>query len=42
MTGELNMFWWLFGTGIFLSLFITFVMFQVWDSVDNINHEDKE
>ena len=27
------MFWWLMGTGLFLSLFITFVMFQAHGQV---------
>ena len=35
MTGESDMLYWLIGACIFSSLLITFIMFQVWDHVDN-------
>ena len=35
MTGNEDLFYWLIGTGLIMSLFLTFVMHIVWDIDDD-------
>ena len=40
MTGEVDMIYWLIGTGIITSLFLTFVMQVVWGLDDGDETDD--
>ena len=40
MTGEVDMIYWLIGTGIIASLFLTFVMQVVWGLNDDDETDD--
>jgi hypothetical protein len=40
MIGASNLLYWLIGTGVFLGLFITFVMQILWGFDDDETHDD--